>query len=109
MKMIKGTDTFLLEQPLKLLIKYVSTYTQRLLFFSFLQVIIFIIFSLSLSNPTLFYKKQLALKTNKRKNDLIIIKNTFVSFRSSSLNKDWAQRSQERFLQIVSKLIMSTL
>lgn len=28
---------------------------------------------------TLFYKKRLALRTNKRKKDLIIIKNLFVS------------------------------
>lgn len=83
MKMIKGTDTLLLEQPQKLLIKYMGTYTQKLLFYPFSKFSFSL--TLSLSNSTLFSKKQLALKTSKHKNDFIMTKNTFVSFNSRSI------------------------
>lgn len=82
MKMIKGTGTLLLVQPLKLLIKYFTRKKSALLLP--LQVLRKKMRERGKKRGrererTLFYKKRLALRTNKRKKDLIIIKNPFVS------------------------------
>lgn len=84
MKMIKGTGTLLLVEPLKLLIKYFSTGgggKKSCFTCSHCK-------SEGVKKATLFYKKRLPLRSNKRNKDFIIIKNP-IRLSNSSLNKDW--------------------
>lgn len=85
--MIKGAGTLLLVQPLKLLIKYFNTGggKKRKSGFTCSHCKSE---GVKKKRQTLFCKKRLALRTNARKKDFIIIKNP-IRLSNSSLNKDW--------------------